>query len=264
MRATSSAANLQSGVETLEVQNTALRAQLELYGRDLSDAVRSLGNTFASLERSHRQALTSLARAASFKDGDTGEHIVRIGVLSQHLGLLLGLDKTWCLLLRDAAPMHDIGKIGIPDAILKKPGKLTDEEWTEMRRHPEYGAGILGGSGVALFDLAAEVALSHHEKFDGSGYPHGLAGAAIPVSGRIVALIDFFDALTMKRCYRDAMPDERALAMVRDGSGGHFDPRLVDLFLQRADEFIELREQVNRGETGLDAPRAAGSRAPSA
>ena len=117
-----------------------------------------------------------------------------------------------------------------------------------MRRHPEYGAGILGGSGVPLFDLAAEISLSHHEKFDGTGYPSGLRGDAIPLSGRVVALIDFFDALTMRRCYRDAMPDEAALAMVREGAGQHFDPAVADVFLRHADEFAALREAVNRGE----------------
>lgn len=234
--------------ESLEHENAVLRAQLELYGSDLSQTVRSLGGALDRLESTHRQALFSLARAAEFKDGDTGEHILRIGLLTEHLGLRCGLDAGFCALLREAAPMHDVGKIGIPDSILKKTGKLTDEEWQEMRRHPEYGSAILGGSGVPLFDLAAEIALTHHEKFDGSGYPRGLVGKQIPISGRLVALIDFFDAVTMKRCYRDAFLDDVALDMVCEGSGAHFDPDLVATFVAHADEFIELRERVNRGE----------------
>lgn len=234
--------------ESLVAENISLRAQLELYGKDLNKSVRSLSGTIERLERAHHQALLSLARAAEFKDGDTGEHIVRIGILSERLGLLLGLDESFCNMLRHAAPMHDVGKIGIPDSILKKPGALSAEEWRELKRHPEYGARILGGSGVALFDLAAEIALHHHEKFDGSGYPQHLRGKDIPTSGRLVALIDFFDALTMKRCYRDALPDEQALQMVEEESGKHFDPEFVAVLLRNADEFLALRKAVNKGQ----------------
>jgi len=239
--------NAETSAEQLAADNAALRAQLQLYGRDLNKTVRSLGGTIDRLEKAHHHALLSLARAAEFKDGETGEHIVRIGVLSERLGLLFGLDQTFCRMLRHASPMHDVGKIGIPDSTLKKPGTLSELEWDEMRRHPEYGARILGGSGVALFDLAAEIALHHHEKFDGSGYPFGLAGTDIPISGRVVALIDFFDALTMNRCYRDALADDEALRMIKDGAGGHFDPDLANLLIGNADEFIALRERVNRG-----------------
>jgi len=232
----------------LAAENQKLHAQLELYGRDLNKTVRTLGGTIERLEKAHHQALLALARAAEFKDGDTGQHIIRIGALSEHLAQRLNLDQTFCSMLRYAAPMHDIGKIGTPDSILKKPGKLSAEERDEMERHAEYGARILGGSGVALFDLAAEIALCHHEKFDGSGYPHQMRGHEIPISGRVVALIDFFDALTMKRCYRDALTDEVALHMVKEGSGSHFDPEIADVLIQHADEFIDLRERINSGE----------------
>ncbi len=248
---TSAAQNLELDAEALAAENAALRAQLQLYGRDLNKTVRTLGGTIERLEKAHHQSLLSLARAADFKDGDTGEHIVRIGVLSEHLGLLLGLDESFCQMLRHAAPMHDVGKIGIPDSILKKPGALSEEEWQEMRRHPEYGARILGGSGVALFDLAAEIALNHHEKFDGSGYPRRLRGTDIPISGRVVALIDYFDALTMDRCYRKALPDAEALKMVEQESGTHFDPELARLLIDNADDFIALRKQVNEGIHGV-------------
>lgn len=251
MTASASKAVLASDREALVEENRMIRAQLELYGRDLNKTVRSLGETIERLEKAHHHSLLSLARAAEMKDGDTGWHIVRIGVLSERLGLLLGLDKSFCSMLRHAAPMHDVGKIGIPDSILQKPGALSEEEWKQMRCHPELGARILGGSGVALFDLAAEIALSHHEKYDGSGYPSRLRGADIPISGRLVALIDFFDALTMKRCYRDALPDTEALQMVEEGSGGHFDPELARLLVDNANDFISLREQVNGGLHGV-------------
>lgn len=242
---------LEHDVNVLVAENETLRAQLDLYGKDLNRTVRSLGGTIERLEKAHHQALLSLARAADFKDGDTGEHIVRIGVLSEHLGLRFGLDESFCYMLRHAAPMHDVGKIGISDAILKKPGALSPKEWQEMKRHPEYGARILGGSGVALFDLAAEIALHHHERFDGSGYPFRLSGDDIPISGRVVALIDFFDALTMKRCYRDALADEEALKMVEKEAGAHFDPALVSLFIRHADEFVAIRDQANSGIHGV-------------
>jgi len=244
--------NIPVDVESIIADNVALRAQLEMYGKDINKSVRSLFATIGRLERAHHHALLSLVRAAEFKDGDTGEHITRIGILSERMGLLIGLDESFCRMLRYAAPMHDVGKIGIPDSVLKKPGSLSPEEWEEMKRHPEYGARILGGSGVALFDLAAEIALHHHEKFDGSGYPRGLRGADIPISGRLVALIDFFDALTMKRCYRDALPDEQALQMVEKESGSHFDPELVAILLRHADEFIALREAVNDGQCHIE------------
>lgn len=247
MNNTIAISNRRSDAQELTAENIALRAQLERYGKDLNKSVRSMTGTIERLEKAHHQALLSLTRAAEFKDGDTGEHILRIGILSEHLGLLLGLDKSYCSTLRLAAPMHDVGKIGVPDSILQKPGALSSDEWQEMRRHPEYGARILGGSGVALFDLAAEIALHHHEKFDGSGYPRGLRGKDIPISGRVVALIDFFDALTMKRCYRDALPDEEALGMVEEQSGRHFDPDIAAVFLKHADEFIALREEINSG-----------------
>ena len=142
--------------------------------------------------------------------------------------------------------MHDVGKIGIPDAVLKKSQGLSEEEWAVMRRHPEFGARILGGSGVPVLEMAAEIAYCHHEKYDGTGYPRGLEGEAIPEVARIVALIDYFDALTMDRVYRKALPDDQVLEMIRQQSGLHFDPRLTLRFLENAQRFIDLRDQINR------------------
>jgi putative two-component system response regulator len=192
----------------------------------------------------HQDTLYKLALAAEYKDDDTGVHIVRIGVLAEALALALGQSRTWSTMLRKAAPMHDIGKIGIPDAILKKPGGFTQEERREMNRHSEIGAEILGQSRVPLFQMAAEIALSHHERFNGEGYPKGLAGADIPLVGRIVAVVDFFDALSMARCYRPAFPDETVKAMLLAERGAAFEPRIVDVVIERWDSFVALRDRV--------------------
>ena len=141
--------------------------------------------------------------------------------------------------------MHDIGKIGIPDAVLKKPGSLTPEERLVMNGHAAIGAQILGESRSPLFQLAAVIALAHHERWNGSGYPSALAGAAIPMAGRIVAVVDFFDALTMDRCYRPAFADEIALEMLRAERGRAFEPVIVDTFLEHAAALIALRDRLN-------------------
>lgn len=157
-----------------------------------------------------------------------------------------GQDKKYCYLLEQASPMHDIGKIGIPDNVLQKPGKLTEEEWECMRKHPEYGANILSGSDAPVLQMAEEVALAHHEKFDGSGYSSKLKGKKIPLSGRIVALADFFDAVTMDRCYRPAFTDEKAFDMVNENNGTHFDPEVVKAFFSVSDEIINERDRINK------------------
>lgn len=205
-------------------------------------------DVIGKLKRAQIEILARLAKAASFKDDDTGSHIVRIGVLSAKLGFHLGQAPDWCAMLEKAAPMHDIGKIGIPDSILKKNGSLSPDELTIMRTHPTLGAEILGGSEVPVLELAAEVALSHHERWDGTGYPAGLARDGIPISGQIVALIDFFDALTMDRCYRKAFSYDEALLMIGEQRGKHFNPKLVDIFVQHQNEFIALREYLNESQ----------------
>ncbi len=153
--------------------------------------------------------------------------------------------------LRQAAPMHDIGKIGVPDGVLKKPGSFTPEERAVMNQHPRIGAEILGRSRIPLFQLAAEVALSHHERWDGGSYPAGLASVAIPLSGRIVAVVDFFDAVTMDRCYRRAYSDEAALTMLQAERGRAFDLRVLDAFMAHVAELIALRDQINQHNAGL-------------
>ena len=241
---------------------------------DLRRMYRERNEALKEVTRAHHDALFRLALAAEYRDDDTGEHIVRMGFGAEALALAAGEDAAWAAMLRKAAPMHDIGKIGIPDAVLKKPGQLTDPERDVMRRHPEIGAGILGQSRIPLFKLAAEVSLTHHERWDGAGYPHGLAAegpfdaivlsgsvAEVPAvlleqlkpGGRLVAIVDYFDALTMDRCYRPAFSDERALSMLAAESGRAFDPRLVALFIAHAAELVALRDRVNaRGASFVD------------
>lgn len=210
----------------------------------------------AALSHAHKETLRRLTLMATFKDDDTGVHITRMARYCALIAEACGMDQEYCALIEQAAPMHDIGKIGVPDSILKKAGPLTKDEWQIMRRHPEYGAQILGGRPVALLKLAAEIALGHHEKFDGSGYPSGLRGDVIPVAARIAALADFFDALTMDRCYRPAFSDREALHMVRENSGTHFDPAIVAAFERVLDRIVEARETINREGASMPVLRA--------
>ncbi len=241
-----------AGMPESNCYDDAAAAQMERLVRDFGRMYQERNEALQEVARAHHDALLRLSRAAEYRDDDTGVHIVRIGYLAWALALRLGQGSDWAALLRKAAPMHDVGKIGIPDGVLKKPGSFTPEERAVMNRHAEMGAEILGRSRIPLFQLAAEVALSHHERWDGNGYPYRLAGDEIPLSGRIVAVVDFFDALTMDRCYRPAFSDERAVEMLREERGRAFDPRVVDCFLEHLDELIELRDSVTRHRPGFD------------
>jgi putative nucleotidyltransferase with HDIG domain len=184
----------------------------------------------AELERSREETLQRLARAAEWRDDETRQHAERIGRTAALLADELGLDEETREHLRSAAPLHDIGKISTPDAVLLKRGRLTPEEMATMRRHAEAGAQILSGSESSVLRLAEEIARTHHERWDGQGYPYGLAGEIIPLSGRIVAVADVFDALTHARPYKPAWPVEQALEEIRRGAGAHFDPEVVAAF----------------------------------
>lgn len=234
-----------------EKESSAAYKQLERFKNDFMILLEEKEKSYQALQSSHLDTIRRLATAAEFKDDDTGEHIVRMSRFSSMIAQAYGQDEKYCHLLEQASPMHDIGKIGIPDNILKKPGKLTDAEWGLMRQHPEYGASILSGSDVPVLKMAEEVALAHHEKFDGSGYPFNLHGEQIPLSARIVALADFFDAITMDRCYRPAFSDKKALAMVIEGNGTHFDPNVVKAFLSISDDIIKEREIINNSDLNI-------------
>jgi response regulator RpfG family c-di-GMP phosphodiesterase len=182
------------------------------------------------------EVVRRLGRAAEFRDDETGQHIVRMSAMCARLGRAIGMSEDECELLLNAAPMHDIGKLGIPDAVLLKPGRLDDAEWEVMKSHAELGAELLDGSRSDVVQLAREIALSHHERWDGSGYPLGLAGEEIPLPGRISALCDVFDALTSVRPYKVAWPVEKALGEILAQSGRHFDPELVPKFVELIDQ----------------------------
>ena len=194
----------------------------------------------AELSNTRLQVVQRLGRAAEYRDNETGNHILRMSHTSALMARHLGWDDEQCELLLHASPMHDIGKIGIPDHILLKPGKLTPEEWKIMQTHATIGAHILDGDTSDLLCCAREIALSHHEKWDGSGYPSGLAGEEIPLAGRIVALADVFDALTSVRPYKQAWTVEAALAHVRDQSSRHFDPAIVEVFMNCVPEILAI------------------------
>ncbi len=185
-----------------------------------------------ALEQTRLEVLERLARAAEYRDDATGDHTRRVGRTAAFLADSLGADQHYVDLISRAAPLHDIGKIGVPDHLLLKPAKLEADEYEVMKRHARIGADILSGGRSAVMQLAEEVALDHHERWDGTGYPAGLAGEAIPVAARIVAIADVFDALTHDRPYRKAWPLPRALAEIEAGAGSHFDPSLTTRFLK--------------------------------
>jgi putative two-component system response regulator len=199
-----------------------------------------------ALADSQRQMVQALARAGEYRDNDTGQHVLRMSHCAGRLAELAGLDASAVEQIRLAAQLHDLGKIGIPDAVLLKRGRIDEAERAIVRRHPEIGAGILAGFDAPLLALARTVAYTHHERWDGGGYPAGLAGTDIPLSGRIVAVVDVFDALTMDRCYRPAFGDAQALAMLVEGRGSQFDPELVDAYVGRAEQMMALRDRINR------------------
>jgi HD-GYP domain-containing protein (c-di-GMP phosphodiesterase class II) len=183
-----------------------------------------------------------LGLAAETRDQETGNHLKRMSIYSRILADAAGLSKEYQEILLHAAPLHDVGKIGIPDSILLKNGKLTEDEWSIMRSHPELGFQILDGSQAPLLKMGAKIALTHHEKFDGSGYPNGLAGHDIPLEGRITAIADVFDALTSRRSYKNAWDFKEVIEYMNSEKGRHFDGELVDLFLNELPLILEVYE----------------------
>lgn len=216
------------------------RSHLRLSDRNrwLADEVRKA--TQAIFAREH-ELVVRLSRAAEFRDPETGGHIQRMAHYSELIARGLGLAPDLCDLILRAAPMHDVGKLGIPDGILLKPGRLDEQEFLVMKRHPEIGHAILDGSASQLIAMGAEIALTHHEKWDGTGYPKGMAGGDIPLTGRVVAVADVFDALTSERPYKMAWSVERARDFLVEGKGTHFDPACVESFLAAWDEVLSIK-----------------------
>ncbi len=197
-----------------------------------------------SLRKTSVETMRQMAVVAEFKDSSTANHIERMShvsaMLAEELGFSFDGKEITSEQFRSAAAMHDIGKVGVPDHILQKPGKLTGDEWVEMLRHPKHGAEILSGTGSETIELAREISLTHHEKWDGTGYPYQLKGAEIPLCGQICAIADVFDALISRRCYKAPMPPETALQIIKDSSGTHFAPNLVEAFITRYDDVLKI------------------------
>jgi len=229
----------------INVINALKRRRLEMdnsrYQEHLEELVREQTR---EIRRSQEEILVRLTAAEEYRHDETGAHIRRIGLYAEALAHHLGLFREQTEMLRAAAPMHDVGKIGIPDAVLLKPGKLTSEEFKTIQQHTVIGGRILGGTDIPLLGLAQNIALTHHEKWDGSGYPNGLAATEIPEPGRIVAVADVYDALIHDRVYKRAMPEEKALDILCEGSGSHFDPRILDAFFSILPAIRDIRSKI--------------------
>ncbi len=228
--------------------------EIGLLAHEFNTMITSLQRNYEQLSRSmqaetvarktaierEEETLLLLGRASEFHDQETGEHLERISALSELFSQLLGDTETVRDLIRRGSALHDIGKIAIPDSVLLKPGRLTEEEFDQMKQHTLIGYELLKDSRSSYLLKGAEIALNHHEKWDGTGYPAGLKGAQIPISGRIVAVVDVFDALTSVRPYKEAWPPAQARALIAEERAKHFDPKLVDIFLSNYDSFLAL------------------------
>ena len=216
------------------LETRSLYMQLQDRNRNLDEQVQERTR---ELDEAQVEMLDRLAWAAEYRDDETGRHIQRVGNNASVLARALGLGREQVTLIRRAAPLHDVGKIGVPDSILLKPGRLTPQEFEVIKTHTNIGARILADGRSGLVQMAASIAFTHHERWDGSGYPCSVAGDSIPIEGRIVAVVDTFDALTHKRPYKDAWPVEEAVAEIQRQIGHQFDPRIAEVFMDRKGDF---------------------------
>jgi len=223
---------LKTAQDQLRRSKATLEDTVQLRTRELRDALEEVTRAQREIQGAHLDTIRRLTLAAEYKDHDTAGHIERIGRYSQVVGMAMHLQPGIVDLLLHAAPMHDVGKLGIPDHILLKPGPLDAEERRIMNTHTTIGGQILTGSTSAVIQMGERVAMTHHEKWDGSGYPHGMPGEQIPLEARICSVVDFFDALTMDRPYRKAVPNDKVVEMILEETGTSFDPAVVDVFLE--------------------------------
>lgn len=230
------------------LRQKAQQDEIKSFQGDLNEMVEirtaELQAALSKLDKAHIETIHYLSAAAEYKDEDTAAHISRMAGYTKLIARKMGLDKKLVELIYTSSPMHDIGKIGIPDCILLKPGKLDSKEWETMKSHSVIGNNILELGDSDYMRMGAVIALNHHEKWDGSGYPCGLSGDEIPLPGRICAVADVFDALTSKRPYKDAFSVDKALSIMKEGRGTHFDPQILDIFLDNIDEIIAIKEAV--------------------
>lgn len=230
--------------DSMRTYRKELESEVEQRTREMQETVKELRKAHEKLKAASFETTYRLARAAEFKDEDTALHIRRMSTYAATVARQLGEPEDWIEQLLSAAAMHDIGKIGVPEKVLLKPGKLTEAEWRIMKQHTTFGARILAESDYDVIQLGEVIARSHHEKWDGSGYPDGLVGRAIPYAARIVAVADVFDALTSKRPYKEAFPVAKALGILKDGRGSHFDPQVVDAFLAVQHRILEIKDEL--------------------
>ena len=223
------------------VVQARVQTHLALYDQN-RELDRKVSIQTKQLHETRLQIIQRLGRAAEYKDNETGLHVIRMSHYARILGLAIGMSESEADILMNAAPMHDIGKIGIPDSILKKTGKLSPDEFKIMETHCEIGAEIIGDDDSELLQMAKVIALTHHEKWNGQGYPNKLQGEEIPRIGRIVAIADVFDALTSKRPYKEAWPIKDAIDWLQQSAGEHFDPLLVSLFVEALPEILKVKE----------------------
>lgn len=241
---------LNKPVDRVELQ-ARIRNLLNLASaqRELSDRAIQLraevDRATATIRRREIETIMRLTRAAEFRDANTGMHVIRVGEMCAALARAMGLPDAECEMLLLAAPMHDVGKVATPDDILLKPGKLTADEWTVMKEHTSVGYQILSESESPMLQLAAEIAISHHERFDGKGYPRGIKGHDIPFSGRLCSIVDIFDALTSVRPYKAAWTNEEALEEIQQGIGTFFDPDIHALFFENVDEILDIKKRFH-------------------
>ena len=218
-----------------------VRFQKELLEEKVLERTRELREAHDQLQESRLDVVWRLGRAAEYRDNETGLHIIRMSQIAAVLGRAYGMEEETADLLQVASPMHDIGKLGIPDSVMLKPDKLDDEEWKIMQTHAQIGADILAGGSSDLMKMAHKIALTHHEKWDGSGYPNGLKGENIPLEGRICAVADVFDALTSERPYKKAWSIDETMNFIQSESGKHFEPRLVELLEEKLLKILEIK-----------------------
>ena len=219
--------------------------------KEVNARTEELQAAYTLLKDASFETIVRLSKAAEYKDDDTGAHVLRMSEYAAAVARTMGMTDGYADMLMRAAPMHDIGKIGIPDRVLLKPGKLDEEEWKIMRHHCYMGKMILSGSKSKIIQFAEDIAYTHHEKWDGSGYPRGLAGEDIPIHGRVVAIADVFDALTSKRPYKEPFSIEKSFSIIRESSGTHFDPNVVKAFFTAEKEILDIKERFRDDESGM-------------
>jgi putative two-component system response regulator len=241
--------------QKLELENEEHRDRLQSMVKErtasLWTALQVVEQREQDLRISREDTIERLSIAAEFRDDETASHIKRMSGYCGMLSRWAGLDADRSEMVRIASVMHDVGKIGIPDRVLQKPGKLTPDEYELMQQHPEFGFRILSSPNSELLTLAASIALTHHEKWDGSGYPRGLRGQEIPLEGRIAAVADVFDALITNRCYRKAFGLTEAITMMKEGRGSHFDPEILDLLLDHLSEILTMKKREEDAASAL-------------